>query len=399
MSSYFYLKPIKHPFPSQERRIAERNLDSCCGYELANDIFSLVKIPSYDQALRDGWAVRSNESGPWSLDKQIENGSLPSPLAQGKAAPINTGGYIPIGADCVISKKDAVLSDGKLINLSELHFSEENILKAGSEWDIGQLIIPKGKILTAPLVALLQDANVEKVPVLDRPVVTIIATGEELTSGDLHSANQSKRHASNAFYLRMLLDTLNLADTVFLQVGDNKELLSDALVEASKFSDFIITSGGTGQGSKDLLRQSVLLAKGKLLEDDVRLSDSLPFVRGLIRNTSIYGLPGNPLGFLSITQRFLLKEIWNFSHSVPLTFPKIPVELGFTIEPKPGDVCVQLTTGKNVIVLPVIKGTGRTSSFGRISAVIPNPEGLLMEAGSLQTAELFIQTPQQLPYY
>lgn len=399
MSSYFYLKPTSPLLQKQEQRIAERNLDSCCGYELAKDIFSLVKIPSYDQALRDGWAVHSDESGPWSLDKQIENGSLPSPLAKGKAAPINTGGYIPIGADCVISKKEAKLSEGKLVNLSELHFSEENILKAGSEWDIGQLIIPKGKILTAPLVALLQDANVTKVPILDRPVVTIIATGEELTSGDLHHTDQTKRHASNAFYLRMLLDTLNLADTVSLQVGDNKELLSDALIESSKYSDFIITSGGTGQGSKDLLRQSILLSKGELFEDDVKLSDSNPFVRGMVKNTRVYGLPGNPLVFLSITQRFLLDEIWNFSHTEPLTFPQIPVELGFTIEPKPGDVCVQLTTGKNVIALPVIKGTGRTSSFGRISAVVPNPEGLLMEAGSIQTAELFIQTPQHLPYY
>lgn len=399
MSSYFYLKPTRSLLQNQGRRIAERDLDSCCGYELAKDIFSLVKIPSYDQSLRDGWAVRSNESGPWSLDKQIENGCLPSPLEQGKAAPINTGGYIPIGADCVISKKEAVVADGKLMNLSELHFAEENILKAGSEWDIGQLIIPKGKILTAPLVALLQDANVTKVPVFDRPVVTIIATGEELTSGELGSTTQSQRHASNAFYLRMLLDTLNLADTVSLQVGDDKRLLGDALTEASKYSDFIITSGGTGQGSKDLLRQSILLSKGRLFEDDVHLSDSLPFVRGMIRKANVYGLPGNPLGFLSITQRFLLEEIWNFSHTAPLTFPKILVELGFTIEPKPGDVCVQLTSGKKAFALPVRKGTGRTSSFGRISAVISNPEGLLMEAGSIQTAELFIQTPQQLPYY
>ena len=129
---------------------------------------------------------------------------------------------------------------------------------------------------------------------------------------------------------------------------------------------------------------------GKQSEDQTKLSSSLPFVCANLKDAVLFGLPGNPLGFVNIVQRVVLPVIWQSFRTDPFFVRRQKVFMGFDYEGKAGDICVQLAPfeGK-VIALPVQKGSGRSSAFRDAAAVIPNPQGRKIEAGEAVEAQMF----------
>ena len=80
-SSGFILRPVAlppvwyHPEPTLIR------LCDALGAELQEDVFAPNDVPSYDLALRDGWAVNASEAGHRKvLDDVVENGRTPPDL-------------------------------------------------------------------------------------------------------------------------------------------------------------------------------------------------------------------------------------------------------------------------------------------------------------------------------
>ena len=104
----------------------------------------------------------------------------------------------------------------------------------------------------------------------------------------------------------------------------------------------------------------------------------------------MFGLPGNPLGFVNIVQRVVLPVIWQSFRTDPFFVRRQKVFMGFDYEGKAGDICVQLAPFEGrVIALPVQKGSGRSSAFRDVAAAIPNPQGRRIEAGEAVEAQLF----------
>jgi molybdopterin biosynthesis enzyme len=231
------------------------------------------------------------------------------------------------------------------------------------------------------------------VNIYKKPRISILATGSEITDVPGSFREKGVRHGSNGIYLTNLLKTLELSADNFRVISDNSVLIAEELLSLSAVSDYIITIGGTGKGQKDLIRDALRISGARELVSDTALADSLPFVEASLGETQILGLPGNPLGFVSLTQRVLLPRLWLFFRSAPLPFPNTHAELGFDIDAKAGEVCVELVRGTSGwIALPVMKGTGRTSVFQKVSGVIPNPHGLALAAGTRVLVELFISS-------
>jgi molybdenum cofactor synthesis domain-containing protein len=313
---------------------------------------------------------------------------------------INTGGFLPFGADCVIAEKDS-RNDGMVVSASgSWSYFEENVLPQGCEWKKGELLLKKHSLLNAAEIALLSDSGVESVEIYKKPRIAILATGSEITDIPGNFKEKGRRHGSNGIYLTNLLKTLDLDASNFRIIPDDSDLIAEELSSLSAVSDYIITIGGTGKGQKDLIRCALRLCGAKEFASDTKLTDSLPFIEARLGKTLILGLPGNPLGFVCLTQRVLLPRLWLFYRTSPLPFPNTHAELGFDIESKAGEICVELVRGSSGwIALPVMKGTGRTSVFQKVSGVIPNPRGLALPAGAQVLVELFISSlPANYPF-
>lgn len=357
-SSGFILRPVDlpavwyHPEPTLIR------LCDALGAELQEDVFAPNDVPSYDLALRDGWAVNASESGPRKvLDEAVENGRTPPDLPPMSAIWVNTGGPIPKGVNAIIPS--AARSD--LADAQKGAEPEKGIMRRGAEWRVGDLLLKSGVRIGAAETALLFEAGMDVVKARSLASVGIIATGSELRDF-VCRADGPTRVSSDAAYLRSLLLDAGIRDVWARSAADDSEAIAAALTGLAVRSDVLITIGGTGRGSKDLTRRAILEAGGKLLdsqEADRCSGGASPFIAGELDGRPVIGLPGNPLAAMMIAQRVVLPLIAARSgielheKAVRATFSgNIPAG-------KPGELCVSLgTSGGTRIARAVQKGTG-----------------------------------------
>lgn len=375
MNGCFVLYPFELRKTLTKRINVGVSTDNSFGCELAEDVVCMEDIPPYDVSLRDGWAISTTEGNHTLVGEPVKNGEQPALLQKNGSRWINTGGFLPLAADAVVSDSDPQAPD-----FAADVYPYENVLPRGTEWTKGSLILKKGTVLGAGAQALLFEAGIENIRVWKRPSAAILATGHEIAeAGALSSAG---RHSSNAVYLMNLLSGLGLTDTAIFYAKDEADSIADRLEVLAQSFDFIITVGGTGQGKRR--------AGAKQSEDQTKLSSSLPFVCANLKGAVLFGLPGNPLGFVNIVQRVVLPVIWQSFRTDPFFVRRQKVFMGFDYEGKAGDICVQLAPFEGrVIALPVQKGSGRSSAFRDVAAAIPNPQGRRIEAGEAVEAQLF----------
>ena len=348
-SSGFILRPVDlppvwyHPKPTLIR------LCDALGAELQEDVFAPNDVPSYDLALRDGWAVNASESGPRKvLDEVVENGRTPPDLPPMSAIWVNTGGPIPKGVNAIIPS--AARTD--LADAQKAAEPEKGIMRRGAEWRVGDLLLKSGVRIGAAETALLFEAGMDVVKARSLASVGIIATGSELRDF-VCRAEGPTRVSSDAAYLRSLLLDAGIRDVW---------AIAAALTGLAVRSDVLIMIGGTGRGSKDLTRRAILEAGGKLLdsqEADRCSGGASPFIAGELDGRPVIGLPGNPLAAMMIAQRVVLPLIAARSG---IELPEKAVRATFSGNipaGKTGELCVSLSTcGGSRIARAVQKGTG-----------------------------------------
>lgn len=383
MKGCFVLYPFEVPFFGNVKRKVISGLDECFGLELAEDVYSDEDIPPYDVAIRDGWAICTSDENHLLKQEAVTNGCLPKYLSKNSTCWINTGGFLPQRANAVIAE-----TDPNSPQFGRNSYPLENVLPKGSEWNRGDIVLKAGTLLGASEQALLFEAGIERVPVYRRPTVAILSTGHEII--ETGKGVGQGRHSSNATYLSNLLSSLGLTDIEICFSKDSAQSIASNIQTLEKDFDFIVTIGGTGKGRSDVLREALTLCAAEIYEGKKQLSSSLPFVYAKINNSVLIGLPGNPLGFICLAQRLVLTQIWNFFMSTPFPFKKQRAVMGFDYKGKAGDICVQLARfEKSLIVLPLQKGSGRSSAFRDAKAVICNPLGLQIPADTQVEVEMF----------
>lgn len=383
MSGYFILYPSVLPKDFLRPKKVLAPLSDALGLELTDDIFASENIPPYSVSLRDGWALSSASSSVLHEEPAVVNGDKPSQLGEESCRWINTGGYLPIGADAVYSSESGARPES-----GQCVYPGENVLEAGSEWKNGDCLLRASSVIGASESALLIEAGVQQVPVCARPSVAILATGHEIMENGF--SPESVRHSSNAHYLQQLFCGLGLTDVSVFFAPDNADTIADRISLLKDAYQLIVTVGGTGTGRSDMLRKAIVKAGGAPADDGAALSSSLPFVCARLGKSSLLGLPGNPLGFTALSQRLALPLVWQAFRTAPYPRRFVSVIMGFDAEAKAGDICVQLAPhGADIVALPIQKATGRSCVFRDMRAFIPNAGGQALPAGVRVQAELF----------
>jgi molybdopterin molybdotransferase len=131
--------------------------------------------------------------------------------------------------------------------------------------------------------------------------------GEPLKPGAIYN--------SNRFMLRGLLQQLGCEVTDLGNVPDTLEATRQALRQASKGHDLIVTSGGVSVGEEDHIKPAVE-AEGRLNLWQIAIKPGKPLAFGEVRrendaaNAFFVGLPGNPVSsfvtFLLFVRPFIL---------------------------------------------------------------------------------------------
>lgn len=270
-------------------------LIEAAGRTLARDVAASRDQPPFAASAMDGYAIQAAEAQPAAMFKVIGEAaaghSWPGTLGPGQAVRIFTGAPVPDGADFVVIQEDVTRKDD-LITLDQGMGSKDNIRPAGTDFSTGTTMAAP-RVLAAQDVALLASMNVAAVPVRRKPVVAIMATGDELVMPG-ENPGPDQIIASNSFGLHAMLAALGAHPRLLPIARDNAASLKTAF-GLTEGADLILTIGGASVGDHDLVADVAGELGMKQSFYKVAMRPGKPLMAGHIDNTAMIGLPGNPV--------------------------------------------------------------------------------------------------------
>jgi molybdopterin molybdotransferase len=268
------------------------------GRVLAEDLRSQSPLPGFDYSAMDGYAVARSAftgEGPWSLPVVGESraGALTAPLVVGSACRIFTGAPIPEGADMVVMQED-VTRDGNHARFATLPILGAHIRRRGEDLPEGAVALVRGTRLSPFHIGLAAAVDRNELLVARRPRVTILCTGEELRSPGSPPIPGTIPD-SNGPSLAALVAAAGAIPTLAPRIGDTLESTEAALRAALRGCDLLLTVGGVSVGEHDLVRAALAHVGAELEFWKVQIRPGKPLAFGRHGETSILGLPGNPV--------------------------------------------------------------------------------------------------------
>lgn len=316
----------------------------CLGQVLAEDVYSTIDIPPLDNSAMDGYALRAedtrgaSESSPRYLVVvgEVAAGSMPTKeVRPGTAVRIMTGAPLPEVADAVVRFEDTdevnhKSSRGDLSQIGILCQAEKGLNVRGRGEDIakGDLVLKKGKVLRPQEIGMLASLGRSTAMVIRRPIVAILATGDELIGVDQPLA-PGKIYNSNTYTIAAEVSRYGGIPKILGIGRDSVQSLTEKIEEGLD-ADMLITSGGVSKGDYDIVKD-VLAERGEVGFWTVRMKPGKPLAFGVMkkdeggrkRKVPHLGLPGNPVSSLVTFEQFARPAILKMMGKETLTKPTV----------------------------------------------------------------------------
>ncbi|MDI7864068.1 molybdopterin molybdotransferase MoeA [Rhizobiaceae bacterium n13] len=280
------------------------------GRVLAEDLVALLTQPPFDASAMDGYALRAQDASQIGavlpvIGTSAAGRAFEGAVGQGQTVRIFTGAPVPEGADTVLIQEDAEVLDGGRIRTSFVPIKGRHIRPRGQDFTEGEAILEAGTVLDYTRLTVAAAMNHATVPVLRRPRVAVLATGDELLPPG-SALGPSQIIASNSFGIAALARVSGAEVIDFGIVPDDSDKIAAAIDQARAAKpDVIVTLGGASVGDLDLVR-STLLSKGMELDFwKIAMRPGKPLMVGNLGGIHVLGLPGNPVSSLVCALLFL----------------------------------------------------------------------------------------------
>ncbi|WP_299416443.1 gephyrin-like molybdotransferase Glp [uncultured Sulfitobacter sp.] len=270
-------------------------LRAAAGRVLATNAIAQRTQPPFAASSMDGYALCRAEVEPDAMFKVVGEAAAghryQGDLHAGQAVRIFTGAPVPAGADFVVIQED-VTRRGDLITLGHSIGDKDNIRPAGGDFSEGSTLSAPRRLRPADI-ALLASMNVAQVAVYRKPVVAILATGDELVQpGEVPGPDQII--ASNTYGLAAQVEALGATARMMPIAGDTEASLRRSF-ELSHDADLIVTIGGASVGDHDLVAPVAAAMGMDQSFYKVAMRPGKPLMAGTLGGAAMIGLPGNPV--------------------------------------------------------------------------------------------------------
>lgn len=286
------------------------SLMNAAGRILAEPIFALRTQPPFDASAMDGYALRHEDTAALPARLRVIGTSaaghgFTGRVEAGETVRIFTGAPLPAGADSVVIQEDVTVLSSGLVDLAEPSVKGRHIRRAGLDFRAGDDLLAAGRMLDAAALSLAAAANHAVLPVRRRPLVAIVATGDELLApGSIVGPDQII--ASNSYGVAAIAAGCGAEVLDLGIVSDRIAAIDEAVgraVEAG--ADLLVTLGGASVGDHDLVQQT-LAGRGMSLDFwKIAMRPGKPLMFGRLGDMRCLGLPGNPVSSLVCSHLFL----------------------------------------------------------------------------------------------
>ncbi len=314
------------------------------GRVLAEDVHAPFNVPPMANSAMDGYAVRWEDIQHAAPDHpavlpivgEVAAGHPSTlPLRPGQAMRIMTGAPVPEGCDTVVQFEETDELDQRARGVTSATLKQigivtplpkgANVREAGGDVRTGALIMTAGTQLRAAHLGVLASIGRAAVQVVRRPVVAIMATGDELREPG-EPLGPGQIYNSNSYAIAAQVLGAGAIPMVLPIARDN---LADlfAKTEQGMTADFFITSAGVSTGEYDLVKD-VLSQQGSMDFWRVNMRPGKPLAFGLLRRADgaqvpHLGLPGNPVSSMVAFDQFARPAIFRMMGRPGSSHPQV----------------------------------------------------------------------------
>ena len=310
------------------------------GRVLAEPVVAADSLPPFANSSMDGYALRAADLAGAGPDAGVRlrvvadvAAGAPSPVAltPGTAVRIMTGAPLPDGADAVVPVEDTDEPwrdrDRPLpavVTVMRAVAPGDYVRYPGEDIRAGQTVLEAGHVVRPQEIGVLASLGVERVAVVRRPRVGVLATGDELVEVGAALAPGKIRN-SNGYAQAAQVRALG-GEAVMLGIAGDTEAAVRERLDAGVAAgvDLLISSAGVSVGAYDVVK-AVLSAEGDVAFWRVRMRPGKPLAFGRYRGIPLLGLPGNPVSAMVSFERFARPAILKMAGRRGLERPSVMV--------------------------------------------------------------------------
>jgi molybdopterin molybdotransferase len=352
---------------------------------LADDVRAECPVPGFDRAAMDGYALRGAETfGADSyspLEFAVIGEALPArpfrgAVSAGQAVRIMTGAPMPDGADTVAPAEIAGELPGSppRVQLREAVPPGRHVGHVGEDIASGQIILRRHRLLRPQDLGVLASVGASPVPVVRRPTVAILVTGDELLPAGAKPEG-FRIVDSNSLMLVALLRRDGVTAFRVEMVADRYDRVCAAMQGAAE--DVLLITGGSSVGKEDHAPRA-LAELGELAVHGVALRPASPTGMGFLQHRPVFLLPGNPVSCLCAYDLFAGRAVRRLgARSDALPYPRRTFPVGRKIVSMVGRVDYVRVVVREGRVEPVaVSGAAILSSTTRADGFVLVPADL-----------------------
>jgi len=363
------------------------------GMVFAEDVRSPWDIPAADNSAMDGYAFSHAVLRGLSLPVC---GFLPAGTIRTEAIPpghaikIMTGAQIPPGCDTVVPVED-VLETPEGIDLKGASKPGSHVRKRGEDVGTDELVFSAGTLIRPQEVGMLASFGRTEVHVYRKPVVAILATGDELVEpGEVRLPGK----IVNSNSLSVAAQVLEAGGTpIMLGIArDDREITRDMLQKGLQ-ADVIITSGGVSVGDHDFVKEVIEEMGGELKFWKINMKPGKPLAFAVVVDKPLFALPGNPVAAMVGFEMFVRPALLAMMGHIRIIRPLVRAIASEPIR-NSGDrphlirAMVDLQDGKYHLKTTGNQGSARLSSLTLGNALVLVPSGSIVNDGDEVDASL-----------
>ncbi len=329
-------RELVEPVDGTERLFVRAALDRV----LAEDVISPIDVPAHDNSAMDGYAVRAADLSTAAQTRLTVAGTAlagqpwAGSLGPGECVRIMTGAVVPAGADTIVIQ-EAVRVEGREVVVPPGQKPGQNLRRTGEDLQAGRPALPAGKIVRPAELGLLASLGIAEVTVRRRVRVALFSTGDELVSIGTQP-KQGEIFDSNRYTLYGMLTRLGCEVLDMGVVRDSPEALEQALLDAARNADAIVTSGGVSVGEADFIR-ALLERLGEVLFWKIAMKPGRPMAFGRVGGAFLFGLPGNPVAVMVTFYQFVRDALLRMMGVAPAEpVPSLRVPCVSSLKKNPG---------------------------------------------------------------
>ena len=349
-------------------------LDQASSRILSRQVIAKRNQPPFDSSSMDGYAVsdlRPKYNDQYKVVGEAAAGKrFSKTVARGQAVRVFTGAPIPVGTKTIIIQEDIVIKKNTII-VSKTIENKTFIRRCGCDFQKG-FSVKAPRLLRSADIALLASMNISLVPVFRKPKIAIIATGDELVMpGEKPKPDQII--SSNNYGLASLIKENGGNPHIFPVAKDKIDSLTTTF-EMAQDADLIITIGGASVGDYDYVMKAAKHFGFKKVFYKIAMRPGKPMMAGLLGNTPMLGLPGNPVSAMVCGQIFLLPLLNSMLGLAQKARDRVIGKMGQELQPNGGrEHYMRASLIEGFLYLPNSQDSSLLTTLSESNALIVRP--------------------------